>query len=100
MWYVDADGGLDLDKLLADFQGFFREHFEPRRAAKRGGVARFDYAEAGPQLLLQGTIREGLLQTAEYMDRCAAQAGHLVNLRPRRRQAVGGQDLPPRRTHR
>ena len=27
---------------------------------------------------LERTIREGLLQTAEYMDRCAAQAGHLV----------------------
>ena len=37
VWYVDADGGLDPDKLLADFQGFFREHFEPRGAAKRGG---------------------------------------------------------------
>ena len=97
-------------------------------------MARFDYAEAGPQLLLQSflqrivnsggriereyglgrgrtdlliiwprpggagphaagrfvieckvlhgslerTVREGLLQTAAYMDRCAAQAGHLV----------------------
>ena len=105
----------------------------PSRAAKRG-AARFDYAEAGPQLLLQAflqrivnsggriereyglgrgrtdlliiwprpggaaphaagrfvieckvlhgslerTVREGLLQTAEYLDRCAAQAGHLV----------------------
>ncbi len=27
---------------------------------------------------LERTIREGLLQTAHYMDRCAAQAGHLV----------------------
>ena len=27
---------------------------------------------------LERTIREGLLQTAEYMDRCAAQAGHLI----------------------
>ena len=127
-WYVDADGGLDLDKLLADFQSFFREHSEH-------WVARFDYAEAGPQLLLQAflqrivngggriereyglgrgridlliiwpqagaaaaphatsrfvveckvlhkslerTVREGLEQTAGYMDRCAAQSGHLV----------------------
>ena len=29
---------------------------------------------------LERTVREGLLQTAEYMDRCAAQAGHLVIL--------------------
>ena len=126
-WYVDADGGLDLGKLLADFQAFFREHSEH-------WAARFDYAEAGPQLLLQAflqrivnrggriereyglgrgrtdlliiwprpggaaphaagrfvveckvlhgslerTVSEGLLQTADYMDRCAAQAGHLV----------------------
>jgi hypothetical protein len=126
-WYVDADGGLDLDKLLAAFQSFFREHSEH-------WVARFDYAEAGPQLLLQAflqrivngggriereyglgrgrtdllilwphageaaphvvcrfvveckvlhkslerTVREGLAQTAGYMDRCAAQSGHLV----------------------
>ncbi len=127
-WYVDADGGLDVKKLLAAFQEFFREHSEH-------WVARFDYAEAGPQLLLQAflqrvvnsggriereyglgrgrtdlliiwpqrgrgapgsaaakfvieckvlhkslewTIREGLEQTAGYMDRCVARAGHLV----------------------
>ena len=132
-WYVDADGGLDVIKLLAAFQAFFREHAEH-------WVARFDYQEAGPQLLLQAflqrvvngggriereyglgrgrtdllivwpeptagagaagtagrrtrkfvieckvlhkslerTIREGLEQTAAYMDRCAAEAGHLV----------------------
>jgi len=121
-WYVDADGGLDLERLLAAFQAFFREHSEH-------WVERFDYREAGPQLLLQAflqrivngggriereyglgrgrtdllilwpqsdrvrrfvveckvlhkglerTIREGLEQTAGYMDRCAAEAGHLV----------------------
>ena len=121
-WYVDADGGLDLVKLLTAFQAFFREHSEH-------WVERFDYREAGPQLLLQAflqrivnsggriereyglgrgrtdllviwpqgdrarrfvveckvlhkglerTIREGLEQTAGYMDRCAAESGHLV----------------------
>jgi len=132
-WYVDADGGLDVVKLLTAFQTFFREHSEH-------WVARFDYQEAGPQLLLQAflqrvvngggriereyglgrsrtdlliiwpqrasgsgaegvdhretrkfvveckvlhrslerTIRDGLEQTAAYMDRCAAEAGHLV----------------------
>ena len=132
-WYVDADGGLDVVKLLSAFQAFFREHAEH-------WVARFDYQEAGPQLLLQAflqrvvngggriereyglgrgrtdlliiwpqragssaagaaerrqtrkfvieckvlhkslerTIRDGLDQTAAYMDRCAADAGHLV----------------------
>ena len=127
-WYVDADGGLDVDRLLAAFQSFFREHSEH-------WLGRFDYAEAGPQLILQAflqrvvnsggriereyglgrgrtdllvvwpradatapdsdaarfaieckvlhkslerTVRDGLAQTAVYMDRCAAQSGHLV----------------------
>ena len=29
-WYVNADGSLDVDKLLAAFQPFFREHSEHR----------------------------------------------------------------------
>ena len=121
-WYVKADGSLDLVKLLAAFQTFFREHSEH-------WVDRFEYKEAGPQLLLQAflqrvvnsggriereyglgrgrtdllivwpqgdrtrrfvveckilhksleqTIAEGIEQTADYMDRCAAEAGHLV----------------------
>ena len=121
-WYVDAGGGLNVVKLLAAFQAFFREHSEH-------WVRRFDYQEAGPQLLLQAflqrvvngggriereyglgrgrtdlliiwaqggrtrkfvveckilrrslerTISDGLAQTAAYMDRSAAEAGHLV----------------------
>ncbi len=122
-WYVDADGGLDVDGLIAAFQTFFREHSEH-------WVQRFEqYHEAGPQLLLQAylqrivngggrlereyalgrgrvdllilwphngrtrkfvveckvlhkdaerTIAEGLAQTRGYMDRCAAEAGHLI----------------------
>ena len=121
-WYIHADGNLDVAKLLTAFQTFFREHSEH-------WVKRFQYQEAGPQLLLQAflqrlvnsggriereyglgrmrtdllivwpqgertrqfvieckvlhksleqTIAEGLEQTAEYMDRCDAEAGHLV----------------------
>ena len=121
-WYMDADGGLNVPKLLAAFQNFFREHSEH-------WVERFEYREAGPQLLLQAflqrivngggriereyglgrgrtdllivwpqggrtrkfvveckvlhkgleaTVVDGLEQTAGYMDRCAAEAGHLV----------------------
>ena len=122
-WYVDAGGGLDVDRLLEAFQRFFREHSEH-------WTQRFDqYREAGPQLLLQAylqkvvygggriereyalgrgrvdllilwphegrtrrfvveckvrcdglerTIREGLEQTRGYMDRCGAEAGHLI----------------------
>ena len=121
-WYVNAEGGLDLDRLMSAFQAFFRQHSEH-------WVGRFQYQEAGPQLLLQaflqrivnsggriereyglgrgrtdllivwpqgeGTLRvvveckilhgslertvaEGVEQTAGYMDRCGAEAGHLV----------------------
>ena len=49
-WYVDAEGGLEVVKLLAAFQEFFREHSEH-------WVARFDYKEAGPQLLLQAFLQ-------------------------------------------
>ncbi len=121
-WYVNADGSLNVVKLMTEFQTFFREHSEH-------WVRRFQYQEAGPQLLLQAflqrivnsggriereyglgrmrtdllivwpqgdqtrkivieckilhkslkqTIADGLDQTAEYMDRCDAEAGHLV----------------------
>ena len=49
-WYVDNDGGLDLVRLLTEFQAFFREYSEH-------WVARFDYREAGPQLLLQAFLQ-------------------------------------------
>ena len=127
-WYATAEGSLDMSRLLADFQRFFREHSEH-------WVERFRFREAGPQLLLQAylqrivnrggrihreyglgrrrtdlliewprpetaapsrryrryvveckllrdglerTIAEGLEQTADYMERCGAEAGHLV----------------------
>ena len=46
-WFVDAEDGLRLEKLLARFQEFFRENAE-------SWIERFEYKEAGPQLLLQG----------------------------------------------
>ena len=49
-WYVDADGNLNLSKLLTAFQGFFREHSEH-------WIERFQYREAGPQLLLQAFLQ-------------------------------------------
>ena len=48
-WYVDADGGLNVRKLLAAFQTFFREHSEH-------WSKRFLYQEAWPQLLLQAFL--------------------------------------------
>ena len=125
VWYVDADGVLDVEGLIAAFQEFFRD-----REHSEHWVQRFEqYHEAGPQLLLQAhlqrivngggriereyalgrgrtdllivwprggrerrfaveckvlrkdlerTIAEGMEQTRGYMDRCAAEAGHLV----------------------
>ena len=50
-WYVGADGALDVEGLIADFQAFFREHSEH-------WVQRFErYREAGPQLLLQAHLQ-------------------------------------------
>ncbi|WP_133512219.1 AAA family ATPase [Candidatus Thiosymbion oneisti] len=127
-WYVTQDKRLDLPKLLAAFQQFFRENSEI-------WIERFDYKEAGPQLLMQAflqrivnsggridreyglgrrrtdllvqwpldetqgfhgpvqravielkllhkslaaTIKEGLAQTADYMDRVGTDEGYLV----------------------
>ncbi len=44
------DGELRVERLLAAFQQFFREHSEH-------WVGRFDYREAGPQLLLQAFLQ-------------------------------------------
>ena len=128
-WYVGRDGGLDMRRLLAAFQGYFREHSE-------SWVDRYGHREAGPQLVLHAylqrvvnsggritreyavargrtdllvewplpgkppasgaskhvieckvlgersgpetIVRQGLQQTAEYMDLCGAESGHLV----------------------
>ena len=49
-WYVREDGSLDLPKLLAAFQEYFRENAEH-------WPERFSYKEAGPQLLLQAYLQ-------------------------------------------
>jgi hypothetical protein len=49
-WYITAEKRLDMPKLLTAFQGFFREHSE-------SWVERFDYKEAGPQLLMQAFLQ-------------------------------------------
>ena len=49
-WYVAADGSLDMPKLLSAFQQFFRENSE-------SWLERFDYKEAGFQLLLQAFLQ-------------------------------------------
>ena len=49
-WYLRPDRRLDMPKLLAAFQQFFREHSE---AWEEG----FAYREAGPQLLMQAFLQ-------------------------------------------
>lgn len=44
------DDGLDVDRLIRAFQAFFREHSEH-------WLGRSDYAEAGPQLILQAFLQ-------------------------------------------
>ncbi|MEW6221526.1 MAG: AAA family ATPase [Thermodesulfobacteriota bacterium] len=49
-WYLCPDGRLDMNRLLAAFQDFFREHAE-------SWLERFHYREAGPQLLMQAFLQ-------------------------------------------
>jgi hypothetical protein len=49
-WYLTAQRQLDMHKLLAAFQQYFREHAE-------AWIERFSYKEAGPQLLLQAFLQ-------------------------------------------
>lgn len=49
-WFVNEDGSLNVEKLIADFQHFFREN-------SQSWVERFSYKEAGPQLLLQAYLQ-------------------------------------------
>ncbi|MEM6699530.1 MAG: ATP-binding protein, partial [Bacteroidota bacterium] len=50
LWYINEDGSLNMYKLLTAFQDFFRKHSEH-------WVERFEYKEAGPQLLLQAFLQ-------------------------------------------
>lgn len=49
-WYQKSDKRLDMKKLMDAFQQFFRENSEI-------WIERFDYKEAGPQLLLQAFLQ-------------------------------------------
>jgi hypothetical protein len=49
-WYISPAHRLDMDKLMAAFQEFFQEH-------SAHWLERFQYKEAGPQLLLQAFLQ-------------------------------------------
>jgi hypothetical protein len=60
-WYKKPDGTIDLPKLLAAFQQFYREHSEHWLS----GMA---YREAGPQLLLQAYLQR-VVNGGGYIER-------------------------------
>lgn len=60
-WYVRDDGTLDMPKLLKGFQEFFRENSE-------SWVERFQYKEAGPQLLMQAFLQR-VINSGERIER-------------------------------
>ncbi|UJS24312.1 ATP-binding protein [Thiothrix winogradskyi] len=49
-WYLTPQRHIDMPKLLTAFQQFFREN-------SQSWIERFDYKEAGPQLLLQAFLQ-------------------------------------------
>ncbi len=60
-WYQNADGSINVEKLLLDFQQFFRQNAD-------SWIGRFDYAEACPQLLLQAFLQR-IVNGGGYIDR-------------------------------
>ncbi|MBR1682949.1 MAG: AAA-like domain-containing protein [Bacteroidaceae bacterium] len=60
-WYQRPDGRIDVEKLLLDFQQFFRQNSD-------SWIQKFDYAEAGPQLLLQAFLQR-IVNGGGYIDR-------------------------------
>ncbi len=61
VWYLNTDNSINMDKLLLDFQQFFRQNAD-------SWIGRFNYAEAGPQLLLQAFLQR-VVNGGGYIDR-------------------------------
>ncbi len=49
-WFQNPDNSINMKKLLTEFQQFFRQNAD-------AWIGAFDYAEAGPQLLLQAFLQ-------------------------------------------
>ena len=60
-WYQNEDNSINVEKLLLDFQQFYRQNSD-------SWIGRFDYAEAGPQLLLQAFLQR-IVNGGGYIDR-------------------------------
>ena len=61
LWYQNPDNSINMEKLLTDFQQFFRQNSD-------AWIGKFDYAEAGPQLLLQAYLQR-IVNGGGYIDR-------------------------------
>ena len=60
-WYQNADNSINMEKMLLEFQQFFRQNAD-------AWIGKFDYAEAGPQLLLQAFLQR-VVNGGGYIDR-------------------------------
>ena len=60
-WYMNPDNSINMEKLLLDFQQFFRENAD-------AWIERFDYKGSGPQLLLQAFLQR-IVNGGGYIDR-------------------------------
>lgn len=60
-WYIRPDNSIDMNKLMLDFQQFFRQNAD-------AWIERSDYKESGPQLLLQAFLQR-VVNGGGYIDR-------------------------------
>ncbi|GHV38936.1 hypothetical protein FACS1894187_18330 [Synergistales bacterium] len=90
-WYISPDGSLDMPKLLRAFQQFFRENSE-------SWLDRFDYKEAGFQLLLQAFLQR-IVNSGGLIDREYALGRGRVDLLVRWRYPKGA-DINTRKEQR
>ena len=60
-WYLNSDGSINMEKLMLDFQQFFRQNAD-------AWIEKFDYKESGPQLLLQAFLQR-VVNGGGYIDR-------------------------------
>ncbi len=85
-WYVDAVGELDMDRLLAAFQKFWRRNSEH-------WIGRAQYREAGPHLVLQAFLHRvvngrGRIEREYAGEPPGGSAGDLASRRGRRGRFV------------
>ena len=60
-WYINPDNSINTEKLMLDFQQFFRQNAD-------AWIEKFDYKESGPQLLLQAFLQR-VVNGGGYIDR-------------------------------